>query len=308
METPRRAWFLKGSSTQRRKRGSTQRILLIDQTKKTDEMVGEMITYSILGTTDKVYDVLFPRNAQSCPEQWDTEDFATNVWSCSCPDYTMRHNQCKHIYFVQDKVLEQVSEEERWELALKKIEDSQKTHDEYMASLEVMEEYKIKKMEKEKRGKEEVENRGKEETENRGKEEVEKLSNVIRQKKWEEEDCAICFEKMIRGENVVWCTSSCGQTIHQACFYRWCRQKNAESCVYCRATMSAPPPPEPLKKKQKSKEQPVDYISIDTTSKNARRKPPIHKRMDDIPKDTTEINNNRLFQIPKEEDPMASFL
>ena len=68
----------------RHARARTQRILLIDAAALEDH-----IEYSVLGAHDDVYAV------QQAP----------HGWSCSCPDARCRHAVCKHICFVQDRVL-----------------------------------------------------------------------------------------------------------------------------------------------------------------------------------------------------------
>jgi hypothetical protein len=58
------------------------------------------------------------------------------------------------------------------------------------------------------------------------------------QKPLEEGDiCAICYEDLRGGEQLVYCKSGCGKSLHTACFKEW--QNHARggevNCVYCRA-------------------------------------------------------------------------
>jgi hypothetical protein len=48
----------------------------------------------------------------------------------------------------------------------------------------------------------------------------------------------ICYEELKQGEQIVYCTTSCGNNVHRECFNQWSAQKkrtNEEvTCVYCR--------------------------------------------------------------------------
>lgn len=58
----------------------------------------------------------------------------------------------------------------------------------------------------------------------------------VDQRPWIGHDCAICCDVMDAEENVVYCASQCGQSVHASChkqFKKHCRSKTL-TCVYCR--------------------------------------------------------------------------
>ena len=70
---------------QRKQRGITQKLFLIETLKKKDEKSRE---YVIMGSTGNVYNVNI-----------------TNDPTCTCPDYTNHANRCKHIFFVLVRIM-----------------------------------------------------------------------------------------------------------------------------------------------------------------------------------------------------------
>lgn len=48
--------------------------------------------------------------------------------------------------------------------------------------------------------------------------------------------CAICMDEMGEHDSVVWCSESCGQSVHAYCFERWSgyKRNGKSTCVYCR--------------------------------------------------------------------------
>jgi hypothetical protein len=70
---------------QRKQRGVTQKLFLIEAIEKKSDASRE---YVIMGLTRNVYNV----NICSTP-------------TCTCPDYTTRGNRCKHIFFVLLRIM-----------------------------------------------------------------------------------------------------------------------------------------------------------------------------------------------------------
>lgn len=156
----------------RRTRAQTQRILLVKV-----ESDDEKIEYSILGTTGTIYTV------KQCPK-------ARRYFDCSCPDSKMRRVDCKHIYFVQDRVL-------KGDLNFVKAKERLEKVDIEAALWSTAE------------------------------------PAIVEQREWIGQDCAICIEEMSEQEPVYWCRTSCGQSVHDSCWKRWC-QVRGPTCVYCR--------------------------------------------------------------------------
>lgn len=75
---------------ERRVRGQTQRIFLIDAQCKEKKLC-----FTVLGTTGNSYNV-----AMREPDR-----FGLCKWTCSCPDFVQRRKRCKHIFFIDDRLL-----------------------------------------------------------------------------------------------------------------------------------------------------------------------------------------------------------
>lgn len=73
------------SFSQRKQRGITQKLFLIETLTKKDEISRE---YVIMGSTGNVYNVTISFDPV-----------------CTCPDYTTRANRCKHIFFVLVRIM-----------------------------------------------------------------------------------------------------------------------------------------------------------------------------------------------------------
>jgi len=72
-------------SYQRKHRGKTQSLFLIESIEPTDN---KSRSYAIMGSTGNVYTVTIKESP-----------------TCTCPDYVGRFNRCKHIYFVLIRIM-----------------------------------------------------------------------------------------------------------------------------------------------------------------------------------------------------------
>jgi len=70
---------------ERKKRGLTQKIFLIETKEITDEKMRE---YVVIGSSYNVYNIVIK-----------------NIPTCTCPDYMTRKKRCKHIYFVMLRIM-----------------------------------------------------------------------------------------------------------------------------------------------------------------------------------------------------------
>lgn len=95
---------------ERRERGRTQRIYLLDE-RRTDDST---VVYDVMGTQGVAYHVTFPRKAS-------TEGKVPGKFSCTCPDYEQRHRTCKHAWHIYDRALGGVAAELAWTQALGRI-------------------------------------------------------------------------------------------------------------------------------------------------------------------------------------------
>lgn len=74
---------------ERRQRAAEQRILLLTTVEDPDHPSTRK--FHILGSTGTRY--------------WVTGCAELDEWKCTCRDFTFRHQKCKHIFFVEDRVL-----------------------------------------------------------------------------------------------------------------------------------------------------------------------------------------------------------
>jgi hypothetical protein len=172
-------------------------------------------SFEVLGSTgDTVYEVRLGRRR----------------WSCSCPDFTQRAVVCKHIYVVVLRVLG--VQRDVLDVVLNNMEIAQQTcqlsgerislaHSRNMANLE----HALQQ---------------RDESEAREGKEPMPMDGKAQRKIEPEDDCAICYEKLLDKTELVFCASSCGQSVHKQCFVRWATVRG-KTCVYCRAEMGLRP-------------------------------------------------------------------
>lgn len=79
------------SSNDRKERGKSQNLYLIERLPETDSLVR---SYVIMGSSGNVYTVKISGNP-----------------SCTCPDYQTRGRRCKHIFFVLIRIMKVTNED-----------------------------------------------------------------------------------------------------------------------------------------------------------------------------------------------------
>ena len=172
-------------SQERIQRCYTNNIYLIEAVPPNSENDTER-AYVIMGHSGHVYNVTI-----------------TNYPSCTCPDYYLRGNRCKHIYFV-----------------LMRIMNITNATDDSFSDEELIEMYRnIPPITQNLMYKgEAVEVEGKE----------------VDQKFDAGDICPICLDPLENGQELDFCRFSCGKTIHKKCFSMWEKSKGS-ICVFCRA-------------------------------------------------------------------------
>jgi len=48
-------------------------------------------------------------------------------------------------------------------------------------------------------------------------------------------ECPVCLDELENGIELVYCKSSCGNSIHKLCFEMWDKAQYETRCVFCRA-------------------------------------------------------------------------
>lgn len=130
------------------------------------------------------------------------------VPTCSCPDNKIRHQSCKHIYFVLMRVLKHTN------INNKKFtdDDLEKLFNNLDISKEVTVDDSIVKEYDEK---------------------LQESNNETTKPKDKDDVCPICFDELDDGGDLDYCKYSCGKYVHVECFKMW-TSKNAATCVFCR--------------------------------------------------------------------------
>ncbi len=204
----------------------------------TDESLGRShrdereAEYSVMGTTGNVYSVRYRgRDGSSIDgsrgDGSSVDGSRRDGWSCTCPDFVVRGNRCKHCYFVQCRVLK-VDEKDEDVVVWKAIDDRISTDRErrdHYAAPQTLERY---------RRATELE-RGDSKT-------VDEPAKSDTVKKYVGESCAVCLEDMSSDDDVVVCEEVCGNAVHADCFRRWSKDKTKPTCVYCRNPLQRPAP------------------------------------------------------------------
>ena len=182
----------------RKQRGKTQKIFLLD-CKDVDTFIK---SYEVVGTTKNVYTVTIK-----------------NMPECTCPDYIVRHNRCKHIYFILIRIMK-VDENDMDE---NKFTDDQLL-DMFITIPDVAKNIIASKHDKKKYEKYKI-----------------KGSMKVEQRSLDDNDCPICLDEINDKDgdenNIVYCQYTCGINIHTECFKKWCDIKgvNGVECPYCRS-------------------------------------------------------------------------
>jgi hypothetical protein len=127
--------------------------------------------------------------------------------SCSCPDHDKNHKLCKHLLFVLIRVLKESRLTVQNDYFVKGIfATTQSTFDkciQYSIDVSVNVDMPL-------------------------------LSGMVQQRDTTDESCPICFEDFVKSEDLVYCKTSCGKSVHTDCFVKWAKVRTA-TCVYCRS-------------------------------------------------------------------------
>ena len=173
-------------SSQRIERCYTDNIYLIESVPPDSEDDTER-TYVIMGHSGHVYNVTISHRPK-----------------CTCPDFYLRGNRCKHIYFVLIRIMN-----------IDNVTDKYYSDDDLtdmFRNIPPIAQNLIYK--------------GSDVEINEGKE--------VEQKFEEGDICPICLDPLENGKELDFCRYSCGKTIHSKCFSMWVKSKGS-ICVFCRA-------------------------------------------------------------------------
>ena len=173
-------------SSQRIERCYTDNIYLIESVPPDPEDDTER-TYVIMGHSGHVYNVTISHRPK-----------------CTCPDFYLRGNRCKHIYFVLIRIMN-----------IDNVTDKYYSDDDLTDMFRNIPPIAQNLMYK-----------GSDVEINEGKE--------VEQKFEEGDICPICLDPLENGKELDFCRYSCGKTIHSKCFSMWVKSKGS-ICVFCRA-------------------------------------------------------------------------
>ncbi len=200
----------------RKRNALTQSIFLVRL-----ETDATKLTFHILGTSKRVYKVVFEKDREP---------------KCGCPDQCVRKVMCKHIHFVCEKILK--IKPEFWHT----IEDIASVvaavnsrlphlgHSHVIADEADQEKYNQKLEESRQKYKRDMKDKKAEEF-------VSKFLQVPEEKFYvRNEECCICLcniEPESTSKDVMVC-KMCLNGVHQQCWSRWGTVNGSSKCVYCR--------------------------------------------------------------------------
>jgi len=184
-----------------------QRLYLLAVTKSSNESIYR--EYKVLGQTANVYTVVI-----------------THIPSCTCPDNAKGH-LCKHIIFVLHRVLkvdrnspllyqQALLTNELHEIFTKA--DLQNNDSSIIAERQILEAYRAKTGDPNA---------------------ILPVKNIEQKPITNDDECPICFESMINDKNnILFCSTSCGNNMHKNCFEKWRQAKlsmnESVTCPFCR--------------------------------------------------------------------------
>lgn len=216
---------------QRKERAINQRIYLIDEEYKANGTITQF-TYHVLGTTGNAYHIIFEREISRNGRM-------VFSWSCTCPDYTQRHNsKCKHIYFIKYRLLKDADDlwKESCHRYEHKLSHTKLLETDCVVPREITDEYKKKRKHIEKE---------------------EKLhENKVKRRPYEDEVCPICIESFTESDEITYCKLTCGTNFHKECLTRWKTIKDV--CPACRSPLSK----DDSKKQKTNNDQYINLESI----------------------------------------------
>ena len=127
--------------------------------------------------------------------------------SCTCPDFLERGYRCKHIYFLLYRALGFPS----------------RVHPPRASIVNRAKQFFLQR------------SGASDSSGNQPRKE--KNADRVQTRPYIGQPCAVCLEDLTKESTVFTCTTSCGNSIHSACFDHW-RTKN-QTCVFCRAPFPA---------------------------------------------------------------------
>jgi hypothetical protein len=176
-----------------------EKMRLLEETYYTRHpILGECFTY-VVRESQRIFHIIF------------RED-----WRCNCSNRTERPPRCKHIRFLQLEILKEENDKNKqWREALLRITGGQSVSNRLRSY--TISNTSIKTM-------------------------IYCTSiqhhNPTRRKCHIGDSCAICLDEMKMSEALIFCSQSCGNTVHQRCFADW-EKASGGRCVYCKSQMSS---------------------------------------------------------------------
>lgn len=158
------------------------------------------------GKTQKIY--LINRNVDDNNAMFDVMGTTGNIYSvkltgsptCTCPDFCQRKKRCKHIFFMLAKLFD-VPDPHKEKFTEKEIVDYIKKYKTNIAKFTVKFDLKALCLDV--------------------------GANSI------DDNCVICMDEILNGEDYVYCKKSCGRCVHHDCFDKVIRAKFSSKCPYC---------------------------------------------------------------------------
>lgn len=173
-------------------KGISDKLYLIESDHRNN---GNERKFIVMGSTGNVYDVL-------------VKDDPT----CTCPDYKLRGNRCKHIFFILLRVMKCTNPDEE---IFSSVDLREMFNNVPSINSSIVASGEIKKVYHDKVSQiPEIE-----------------LPAMIERKPLDDH-CPVCLDSLSEGE-VDYCKYSCGKPIHKICLKFWSKRKKA-TCVYCR--------------------------------------------------------------------------
>lgn len=180
----------------RKDRAFKEKIFLIEAIEPDEDQTELVREYRVMGNSGNLYTVTIQANPK-----------------CTCLDFRMRQNKCKHLYFILMRVMK-VNDENKKTYTKKDLQTMFNNIPPITRNLMINKAIQTK-------------------YEKMCTIETTKTSTFVEQKPITETDlCPICLDSLLGGE-LDYCKDYCGNSIHQKCFKMWCKQ-NKPICVFCR--------------------------------------------------------------------------
>src|SRR3972149_177621 len=193
-------------NNERKQKGMFQEMYLLLDESLND---GKELLFHVIGSVGNIYKVTIKDN------EW--------YYSCECPDHKFRKKKCKHVYFIEERVLKYNTGLSIYQKAFNRYQNKKKFIQEdsvWIPDINIQKKYLDYIIHDLKKG-------------TRKRKRPNRYGN--------NEICGICMDKIEIDDDLVICEYVCQNRTHKTCFNIWKKSPYGSNiCIYCRSSLNPP--------------------------------------------------------------------